>query len=113
MFNLQYIAGGLAIFFLTLAVYKGLSRKASKRESAAKSLAQSHVGQDENVSLHNPFPGATVPQAQAPSPAATPQPLTPPAAAPVAATPAPNQPQATPPVPPSAPPTPEEIYKWN
>ena len=111
MFNLQYIAGGLAIFFLTLAVYKGLSRKASKRESAAKSLAQSHVGQDENVSLHNPFPGATVPQA--PSPAATPQPPPPPAAAPVAATPAPNQPQATPPVPPSAPPTPEEIYKWN
>ena len=111
--NLQYIAGGLAIFFITLAVDKGLSQKASKRESAAKSLAQSHVGQEDNVSLHNPFPGAQVP---APPPsAAPPQPPPQPAAAPVAAAPAPSQPPApaTFPAPPAAPPPQEEIYKWN
>ncbi len=108
-FNLQYIFTGLAIFFLTLAVYKGLSRKAAKRESAAKSLAQSHVGQDDNVSLHNPFSGASA--TEAPPSAATPQPSQPPAAAPAApaAAPAPATPSATP----SAPPAQEEIYKWN
>lgn len=108
--NLQYIFGCLAIFFLTLAVYKGLSRRAAKRESAAKSLAQSHVGQDDNVSLHNPFSGASAPEA--PPSAAPSQPSQPPATAPVAApaaAPAPATPFATP----SAPPAEEEIYKWN
>jgi cytoskeletal protein RodZ len=111
--NLQYIAGGLAIFFITLAIYKGLSQKASKRESAAKSLEQSHVGQEPEVSLHNPFSGASVPEA--PPPAENTQPPPPPPSAPVASAPAPYQPpaSATPPATPPTPPTPEEIYKWN
>ncbi len=126
--NLQYIAGGLAIFFITLAVYKGLSQKASKRESAAKSLEQSHVGQDpkdSNVSLHNPFPGATVPSAPsqpdnqqppgaaqaAPSPSTTAPTYQPPPTLSSPAAPATHVPPV--PVTPPAPPTPEEIYKWN
>ena len=121
--NLQYIAGGLAIFFITLAVYKGLSQKASKRESAAKSLEQSHVGQepkDPNVSLHNPFPGAAAPAAQPPAgngqptqtSAAAQSPAAPAATAPATYHPPPPALPATP-VPPPTPPTPEEIYKWN
>ena len=119
--NLQYIAGGLAIFFITLAVYKGLSQKASKRESAAKSLEQSHVGQepkDPNVSLHNPFSASTAPNPQPSSENQQPTPppeAAQPAAVPVAAAPITYQPPSTPapPATPAAPPTPEEIYKWN
>ena len=117
--NIQFIAGGLALFFITIAVYKWLSQKASKSASAAKSLEQSHVGQDPEVSLHNPFPnGAPIPVPPPPSDE-KPQPPKPEttAAAPAAdqATPAPDASsapisgQAAPP----APTPPEQIYKWN
>lgn len=123
--NLQYIAGGLAIFFITLAVYKALSQRAIKRAAAAKSLAQSRAGQDVNVSLHNPYPnGAPIPEAPPPSyanpspqPPAPPAPVNPPPPAPVQTAPISNppppsmQPQAT--AEPSVQPPPEQIYKWN
>ncbi len=121
MFNVQYIAGALALFFITLAVYKAISQKANKRASAAKSLAQSRVGQEPTVSLHNPYPnGAPVPEAP-PPPNEQPQPPTPPPApAPVVPAPAPTAPApvaATKPAPepaaPPAPTSPEQIYKWN
>ncbi len=117
MFNVQYIAGALALFFITLAVYKAISQKASKRASAAKSLSQSHVGQEPEVSLHNPYPnGAPIPEAPPPSdeqprhPTPSPTPMPAAQAVPAqaaAATPAPD-PAAS-----SAPTSPEQIYKWN
>ena len=121
MFNIQYIAGALALFFITLAVYKALSQKANKRAAAARSLAQSRVGQEPTVSLHNPYPnGAPTPEAPSP-PAAKAEPPTPPP------TPAPTAPATAPAIPapvaaphpapepaaPSAPTSPEQIYKWN
>ncbi len=135
MFNVENIAGALGLFFLTLAVYKWLSRSASKRASAAKSLEQSKTGQGPTVSLHNPYPnGAPIPEAPQPS---DPKPEQPPAPAPTpASAPAPVQqptpaqtPAPTPaapystvtaskhaqgtPVAPAAPASPEQIYKWN
>ena len=119
MFNVQYIAGALALFFITLAVYKAISQKASKRASAAKSLSQSRVGQEPEVSLHNPYPnGAPIPEApppsneqpQPPPPTPTPAPAAQAAPAPVVAVAAPPPPD---PSAPSAPDSPEQIYKWN
>jgi hypothetical protein len=116
--NIQYIAGGLALFFISIAVYKWLSQKASKNASAAKSLEQSHVGQDSGVEFHNPFPnGAPIPMAPPPSDEKPQPPPAPPAAAPAAAQAAPAPAassdkisrQAAPP----APTPPEQIYKWN
>ena len=117
MFNVQYIAGALALFFITLAVYKAISQKASKRASAAKSISQSHVGQEPEVMLHNPYPnGAPIPEAPTPSdeqprhptPAPTPTPAAQTAPAQAAATPPTTEPAAS-----SAPTSPEQIYKWN
>ena len=123
MFNVQYIAGALALFFITLAVYKAISQKANKRASAAKSLAQSRVGQEPEVSLHNPYPnGVPIPEAPPPSneqprpqpPAPTPPPAVPAAsAAPAAPAPVPPPQPAPEPAAPSAPTSPEQIYKWN
>ena len=130
MFNIQYIAGGLALFFITLAVYNWLSRSASKRASAAKSLAQSKEGQEPTVSLHNPYPnGAPIPQAPKASdekpqpPPAPPVPSPTPPAQPPSPVPAPAAPPATAAVPSRQPPvstaataapaSPEQIYKWN
>ena len=118
MFNVQYIAGVLALFFITLAVYKAISQRASKRASAAKSLSQSRVGQEPTVSLHNPYPnGVPIPEAPTPSDE-QPQPptLTPTAAsaAPATSPTAPTPAATTPPAPdPGAPTSPEQIYKWN
>ncbi len=119
--KVQIIAGILALFFITIAVYKGLSQKASKRASAAKSLAQSRVGQEPEVSLHNPYPnGAPTPEAPPPSDEQPRPPTPPPSPTPVPPAPAPTAPAqaaATPPAPepaaPSAPASPEQIYKWN
>ncbi len=128
MFNIQYIAGALALFFITLAVYKWLSRSASKRASASKSLEQSKAGQEPTVSLHNPYPnGAPIQEAPQPSVQKPEQPAPPPAPAPAPAPvpqPAPAQTQAAPYLHtaiasepaqnmPAAPTSPEQIYKWN
>ena len=117
MFNVQYIAGVLALFFITLAVYKAISQKASKRASAAKSLSQSRVGQEPEVSLHNPYPkGAPIPEAPPPSDD-QPRPQTPPPTPAPASQPPPAQAAATTPDPDpaasAAPTSPEQIYKWN
>ena len=123
--KIQFIALALGLFFIILATYKALSQKASKRASAAKSLAQSKVGQDPNVSLYNPFPNSPLPEAPRP-PDAAPQtpPQTPPPAAANASAPPPAAAHASapppdavhapaPPTPPPVTPTPEEVYKWN
>ena len=126
--NLQYIAGGLAIFFITLAIYKAISQKANKRAAAAKSLSQSKAGQEPTVSLHNPYPNGepapgTPPPSNQPStppsqpsvPAQTPQPQPEPAKNAPASIPnaafVPPQPPAS--AAPQVPPPPEQIYKWN
>ncbi len=113
--NLNYIAGALALFFLTLAVYQALSRKAEKRAAAAKSLAQSAKGQDPNVSFHNPYPdGAPIPEAPPPSapeqkPAETQSPPRDQSAAPSTPTPADSSgPAAS-----TSTSLPEDLYKWN
>ena len=127
MFNIQYIAGILALFFITLAVYKWLTRSAQKRASATKSLEQSKAGQGPTVSLHNPYPnGAPPPEAPRPSdekpqqppsptPAPTPPPAPQPAPAPTQTAPYLNPATASKPAQaaPAAPASPEQIYKWN
>ena len=128
--NFQYIAGGLALFFITLAVYKAVTQNAHKRAAAAKSLSNNKAGQnsDSNVSFHNPYPnGAPVPEAPQPSgdkpqpspPAPPPEPANhAPAQAkppymPAAPHPAAVQQPAPAPATPQAPTSPEQIYKWN
>ena len=130
-FNIQFIASILGLFFITLAVYKAMTQRAHRRASEAKSLAQSHVGQEPEVSLHNPYPkGAPTPSDQKPPSPPPPPPPPPPAPAPAPApAPVPQRQQApiqtqsapaTAPVAPSVPeqspappPSPEQIYKWN
>lgn len=116
--NIQYIAGGLALFFITIAIYKALSQKASKRAAAARSIAQSHEGQEPLVSLHDPFssgvqpPEAPGPSSAAPPPSAAAIPKAPAPVPAVAQTPSQGRPQqaqaAT-----TGHPEPEQIYKWN
>lgn len=128
MFNIQYIAGILALFFITLAVYKWLTRSAQKRASATKSLEQSKAGQEPTVSLHNPYPNGApapaVPQpsgqrpeqpTQQPTPAPAPAPVPQPAPAQTQAAPYLNTVTASKPAQatPAAPTSPEQIYKWN
>ena len=116
--NIQHIAGGLALFFITIAIYKALSQKASKRAAAARSIAQSHEGQEPLVSLHDPFssgvqpPGAPGPSGVPPPPSAAAIPKAPAPVPAVAQTPSQGRPQqaqaAT-----TGHPEPEQIYKWN
>lgn len=113
--NLNYIAGALALFFLTLAVYKALSQKADKRAAAAKSLAQSSQGQDPNVSFHNPYPNGT-PSPEAPPPSAPEQKPAETQSPPRDQSTAPSTPTtAASSVPAASASTslPEDLYKWN
>ena len=117
--NINYIAGALALFFITLAVYKALSQKAVKRAAAAKSLAQSAMGQASTVSLHNPYPnGAPIPEAPLPSDTEQ-KPDAPPSSqatprdqsSAFPSTPTPEPPSSV--VSPPSTPLPEDLYKWN
>ena len=113
--NLNYIAGALALFFITLAVYKALSQKAHKRAAAAKSLAQSGMGKDSNVSFHNPYPNGTpIPEAPPPSDAEQKPIDTPSTPRDQSVTPSTPPPVASPsPATSASTPLPEDLYKWN
>jgi hypothetical protein len=107
--NIQYIAGGLALFFITIAIYKALSQKASKRAAAARSLAQSHEGQELTVSFHDPFSNGAKPPATPDAAGEAHQATAPAIPKTHAVAPSGDQPQAAA----ASPEAQEQIYKWN
>ena len=56
MSKFHIVAGALAVFFLTVASAKSMMQAARKRRAKRESIERSKSG--ENVSLHNPYPGA-------------------------------------------------------
>lgn len=110
MFNLQIVAGILAIFFLSVAVAKSIAKAAAKREAMRKNAERAGAGA--SVSLHNPYPGKNpevMPDESAPAESA------PEESAPADVAPAVVATQEAHPGPAAAvqPPSHESIYKWN